>query len=256
MGGPRRVITPPALSVPIPSLSPLALVIPKPTYQPPDPTKKTHARRQALGHVPRPRNAFILFRCDCVRQRLIPPSVEDHHSQISKTVANLWNNMTEIQRQPWVDMAEKEKEEHNLRNPGYRYSPASLKKRTKRDLSEASPQPYAAWDARMDHYLRFRRSSSCPPDISLFGSQELGPLSRIDTTSASSSAFPSAPTSVRRPVHPAVSQRPHTALDPVGPSGGDPMLYQATQKKQWKAKEKTINIYELPERVRWALLLM
>lgn len=166
--------------------------------------------------------------------------------------------MTEAQRQPWVEMAEKEKEEHNLRNPGYRYSPASLKKRTKREPSEASPQPYAAWDARMDHYLRFRRSSSCPPDISLFGSQELGPVSRINSVLASSSAscpVPLSGSTSQRHVLNAVSPRPHTVVDLVDPSE-DSMPYQTTQKKHWKAKEKTINIYDLPERVRWALLLI
>ena len=106
-------------------------VCPNPTptddIQPaPEPqTKKSHSRKQPEGHIPRPRNAFILFRCDFVVQRKIPASVEPDHRNISRIVGRIWKAMSDEDRRPWVDEAKKEREEHKRRYPRYRYSPTS-----------------------------------------------------------------------------------------------------------------------------------
>lgn len=99
--------------------------LPIPTYVPVDPTKKSHAKKQPAGHIPRPRNAFILFRCDFVRQKKIPEDVENDHRNISRIVGKIWREMTDEDKGPWVKMAEKEKEIHCLRYPNYRYAPSA-----------------------------------------------------------------------------------------------------------------------------------
>lgn len=48
---------------------------PPPQADPDAPTKKKHGRKVSVGHVPRPRNAFILFRSHAVTSGLIPRSV-------------------------------------------------------------------------------------------------------------------------------------------------------------------------------------
>ncbi|KAG5643242.1 hypothetical protein DXG03_001292 [Asterophora parasitica] len=98
--------------------------IPHPTYHPPDPTKKSHARKQPEGHVPRPRNAFILFRCDFVRQKKVPEDVENDHRNISRIAGSVWRLMSNADKAPWVDMADQEKKRHLKAYPGYRYTPA------------------------------------------------------------------------------------------------------------------------------------
>ncbi|KAF9021236.1 HMG-box [Hymenopellis radicata] len=110
-GGAPRLPTPTALSL-------------TPTV--PDPTKKSHARKRPPGHVPRPRNAFILFRCDFVRQQTIPHSVERDHRNLSRIAGMMWRGMTEEMRKPWMAMAEREKREHAERWPEYRYKPEGL----------------------------------------------------------------------------------------------------------------------------------
>ncbi|KAH7914878.1 hypothetical protein BJ138DRAFT_1142801 [Hygrophoropsis aurantiaca] len=85
--------------------------------------KPSHARRQPPGHVPRPRNAFILFRCDFVRQRKIPESVEKDNRNLSRIAGRLWQEMSEQDKQPWVVLAMKEKQKHAAMYPNYRYSP-------------------------------------------------------------------------------------------------------------------------------------
>lgn len=108
----------------------VASALPVPTYIPPNPKKKTHARKQPLGHVPRPRNAFILFRCDFVRQKKIPEDVENDHRNISRIVGRIWREMSDEDKLPWVEMAEREKLVHSQTYPGYKYTPAQ---------SQASP---------------------------------------------------------------------------------------------------------------------
>lgn len=69
--------------------------------------KKSHARKvspifpgrakltlptpqRPQNHIPRPRNAFILFRKHVVDSKLIPPEVEIRHQNISVVVAKMW----------------------------------------------------------------------------------------------------------------------------------------------------------------------
>jgi hypothetical protein len=87
--------------------------------------KKSHARKQPEGHIRRPRNAFILFRCDFVAQKKIPASVEPDHRNISRIVGRIWKAMSDEDRRPWIEEAKREREKHKRLYPQYRYSPAS-----------------------------------------------------------------------------------------------------------------------------------
>ncbi|KAL0576462.1 hypothetical protein V5O48_005505 [Marasmius crinis-equi] len=90
------------------------------------PKRKSHARRQPPGHIPRPRNAFILFRCDFVKQKKIPDHVETNHRNISRIVGMVWREMSREQKKPWLGMAEVEKRLHEERFPGYKYRPGMV----------------------------------------------------------------------------------------------------------------------------------
>ncbi|KAJ6491565.1 high mobility group box domain-containing protein, partial [Mycena vulgaris] len=72
--------------------------------------------------IPRPRNAFILFRCDYGRQNQRTTQERDQND-VSRMVGTLWRNMTDAQRAPWVVMAEAEKKKHAALYPGYKYTP-------------------------------------------------------------------------------------------------------------------------------------
>jgi HMG (high mobility group) box len=95
----------------------------QPTLGPP--AKKSHARKQPEGHIPRPRNAFILFRSDFVAQKKIPASVEPDHRNISRIVGRIWKAMSDEARQPWIEAAKRERERHKRLYPQYRYAPSS-----------------------------------------------------------------------------------------------------------------------------------
>lgn len=86
--------------------------------------------QQHPEHIPRPRNAFILYRKYVVDSKLIPPSVEMRHQNVSIITAKMWSEvshiivivqqqyeLTEIQAPPeqkahFNDLARIEKGEH------------------------------------------------------------------------------------------------------------------------------------------------
>ncbi|KAG9106582.1 hypothetical protein FRC07_008780 [Ceratobasidium sp. 392] len=90
---------------------------------------KSHSRRQPPGHIPRPKNAFILYRSWYVKQGFlngIEASVytkSNDHREISRIVGRLWKEMSEKDRQTWRVNAEEEKKQHALKHPNYKYSP-------------------------------------------------------------------------------------------------------------------------------------
>ncbi|KAJ8474619.1 hypothetical protein ONZ45_g15887 [Pleurotus djamor] len=121
--------------------------------------KKSHARKQPPGHIPRPCNAFILFRCDFVRQKKIPASVEHDHRNISRIAGKVWQEMSKAEKGPWLLLAEQEREKHQKAYPGYRYASSSQsnsqsKRKQGKDTVEGR--------SRARGPIR-RRSSSCPP---------------------------------------------------------------------------------------------
>ena len=155
------------ISTPSPSIIPFmpAMVLPEPTYTLPDPNKKPHTRKQRIGHVPRPRNAFILFRCDFVRQKKIPAQVEKDHRNISRIVGQIWRQMNDKQRKPWVSMADEEKIAHSKLYPTYRFATSGSTKKSKRgdDIPHETQKPENQQCWNDSDFLDIHRSSSCPP---------------------------------------------------------------------------------------------
>ena len=54
----------------------------------PDGKKKRvrKSRKQSEGHIPRPANAFMLFRAEFVRRKHVPGSIEQNHNNLSKII--------------------------------------------------------------------------------------------------------------------------------------------------------------------------
>lgn len=152
------------------------------SHQEGQPKKKSHARKQPPGHIPRPRNAFILFRCDFVFQKKVPHEIEKDHRNISRIAGRIWKEMSAEQQRPWVALAEAEKAEHVVKYPGYRYNPihphdspgpreATLERGRKRRAAREEPQcdsnslsgPESHGTPVGSTTHLHRRTSSCPP---------------------------------------------------------------------------------------------
>lgn len=85
----------------------------------------SHAKAKSQAHIPRPRNAFILFRSHAVKSGIVTSQDETDHRNISRIVSHMWNSLSEADRNTWQAEAQKEKEEHARLYPDYKFQPQS-----------------------------------------------------------------------------------------------------------------------------------
>ncbi len=100
-------------------------------------------KRRSQGYIPRPPNAFMLFRADFVRQKHVPGSIETNHGSLSKiigkikfwislrdihsSIGNCWQALPEEEKKHWVKQAKIKKAEHRQMYPNYRFRPVHNK---------------------------------------------------------------------------------------------------------------------------------
>lgn len=83
--------------------------------------RESHSRRREPGHIPRPRNAFIIFRSFYIHG--CTSAGEGQQNELSKQAGKLWNRLTEKEKAPFVERADTEKKQHQAMYPNYIYSP-------------------------------------------------------------------------------------------------------------------------------------
>lgn len=90
---------------------------------------RTHAKKRAPGHIPRPPNAFLCFRSEFWEMEKQRPESERDHRQISVLAGERWRSLSEAGRAPFKRMAEEYKKLHAKQYPDYKYAPSSQKVR-------------------------------------------------------------------------------------------------------------------------------
>ncbi|KAK2461729.1 hypothetical protein APHAL10511_006192 [Amanita phalloides] len=90
---------------------------------------KNPTRSRTRNHIPRPRNAFMIFRSEFCAREKISRSVERDHRHISRIIGYYWNKLPESEKDVWRRKAEQEKSEHLRKYPGYRFTPTVRSKR-------------------------------------------------------------------------------------------------------------------------------
>ncbi|KAJ7625882.1 hypothetical protein FB45DRAFT_1030211 [Roridomyces roridus] len=88
-----------------------------------------HSRKSPDGHIPRPPNAFILFRSSFIRSQRVSSEVETSHSTLSKIIGLTWQNLSMDERRVWHDRAREAMIEHRRRFPAYAFRPANRRGR-------------------------------------------------------------------------------------------------------------------------------
>ncbi|KAF9052032.1 high mobility group box domain-containing protein, partial [Panaeolus papilionaceus] len=78
-------------------------------------------------YIPRPPNAFMLFRADFVKQKHVPGSIETNHGSLSKIIGTCWHNLPDSERRVWQNRAKIEKAKHKALYPDYRFRPVHNK---------------------------------------------------------------------------------------------------------------------------------
>ncbi|KAJ7039955.1 hypothetical protein C8F04DRAFT_1315040 [Mycena alexandri] len=146
-------VTPISYSAPSPTPSPygspsLTTDLPLPLFPPsatpaPPPTRRRlpPGKRRSQGYVPRPPNAFMLFRADFVRQKHVPGSIETNHGSLSKIIGNCWRALPLAEKHIWETKAKHAKAEHKLKYPDYKFRPVHNKRGAAGAASASNPAP-------------------------------------------------------------------------------------------------------------------
>lgn len=110
----------------------------------PAPRRPTHSKKKPENHIPRPPNAFILFRSSFIKSQHVSTEVETNHSTLSKIIGLTWQNLPEKERQVWHAKAKAALEEHKRKFPQYAFRPTQAKKGggtlEKRKVREVEPK--------------------------------------------------------------------------------------------------------------------
>ncbi|KAJ6561650.1 high mobility group box domain-containing protein, partial [Mycena capillaripes] len=75
------------------------------------------------AHIPRPPNAFILFRSSFIRAGAVPANVEPSHASLSTIAGLTWAALPAPEKEHWYKKAKEERERHRERFPGYAFRP-------------------------------------------------------------------------------------------------------------------------------------
>ncbi|KAG2129776.1 hypothetical protein DEU56DRAFT_491314 [Suillus clintonianus] len=101
----------------------------------PIPCSRGYSRSKDPDHVPRPRNAFMLFRSAFAAAQKIGTNIERDNRHITRIIAHCWNRLSESEKQVWRNKAATEKAIHAMKYPNYRFHPVlRAKKPTKRKV--------------------------------------------------------------------------------------------------------------------------
>ncbi|KAF8206579.1 hypothetical protein K438DRAFT_1817465 [Mycena galopus ATCC 62051] len=107
----------------------------------PSPARRTtHTRKKSDNHIPRPPNAFILFRSSFIKSQSVSTEVETNHSTLSKIIGLTWKNLPPEERSVWHAKAMDAVAEHKRNFPTYAFRPKHPRGK-KADPDGPQPKP-------------------------------------------------------------------------------------------------------------------
>lgn len=96
---------------------------------------------EGQGYIPRPRNAFIIFRSHFASDYKAREA-HPHQNLISRGAAEAWNKLSDEEKRPFKLQADEEKREHRRKYPNYTYMPGC--RTTKRGASATAKRAHAS----------------------------------------------------------------------------------------------------------------
>ncbi|XP_011494181.1 PREDICTED: transcription factor Sox-21-B [Ceratosolen solmsi marchali] len=99
-------------------------------------TSRAGGRRSA--HVKRPMNAFMVW-AQAARRRLADQYPQLHNAELSKTLGKLWRILSDGEKQPFIEEAERLRSAHKKQHPHYKYQPRRRKPKVEEHTAIATP---------------------------------------------------------------------------------------------------------------------
>ncbi|XP_071390005.1 transcription factor Sox-8-like [Centroberyx affinis] len=158
-------------------------------------------------HVKRPMNAFMVW-AQAARRKLADQYPHLHNAELSKTLGKLWRLLSETEKRPFVEEAERLRLQHKKDYPDYKYQPRR-RRSTKPGPGEARPGP-----GPVPHQQGLYKTE--PGAARLGGTGEVHHHYHSDRT-AQSHGPPTPPTTPKTDLHLGIKHEGHRALDGPGP---------------------------------------
>lgn len=80
-------------------------------------------KRDAPKRIPRPPNAFILYRSDFLKRQVVPPEVEKRQQNLSRIAGQCWNMLPETEKAIWFSKAEVIRADHRAKYHSHKTGP-------------------------------------------------------------------------------------------------------------------------------------
>ena len=99
------------------------IVFPSSSVAPASATPYTDAtKKQPVAHVKRPMNAFMVW-SQIERHKIIEDTPNCNHAEISKLLGKRWRALSQPERNPFIEEAERLRQLHMAEFPDYKYRP-------------------------------------------------------------------------------------------------------------------------------------
>jgi hypothetical protein len=131
--------------------------------------------KKRVNRVKRPMNAFMVF-SQLERRKIVQLAPDMHNAEISKYLGARWKRLSEIERRPFIDEAERLKMLHLREYPDYKYKP---RKRAKKG---SSPNEHSA----LPHQSSPMDTTDTSSDDCLMKPSVLPVVNRLDENLSSS----------------------------------------------------------------------
>ncbi|EMD35677.1 hypothetical protein CERSUDRAFT_116408 [Gelatoporia subvermispora B] len=196
--------------------------------------RQAHSKKKPENHIPRPPNAFILFRSSFIKNQHVSSEVETNHSTLSKIIGLTWQNLPHEEREIWHAKAKAALDEHKRKFPEYSFRPLHPKAKVigeKRKVREVSPKDMKRCAKIAELLVKGKKGAALDAAIQEFDRHHVPeivtrfetPITARSFRRSSSAPVADAETPAAEPLKArASSSRPETLQMPSTPSSGYP----------------------------------